>query len=138
MKVKVILKNGEEHFFDYIAHSGRGKKIENSIGAPSNSGNKKLFYDSVEDDYRWYDSENKTLVQMDNDLVLLDMSGAKVEISLKTTYEPCIMCKRELDIRRNWYNTIINVEHPFFKNEYGKYIGVKGHDQLQNLLNTRK
>ncbi|WBV59456.1 hypothetical protein PFY12_10340 [Chryseobacterium camelliae] len=138
MKVKVTLKNGEEHLFDYIAHSGRGQKIENSIGAPNNSGNKKLFYDSVEDDYRWYDSENKMLVQMDNDLVLLDMSGAKLEISLKTTYEPCIMCKRELDIRRNWYNATIGVEHPFLKNSKGKHVGVKGHDQLENLLNTRK
>lgn len=138
LKVKVVLKNGEEHFFEYLAHSGPGNKIKNSTPAPAQSGNKKMFWDVEENRFRWFDSENKMLVQMDEDLVRLDMNGAKVEITLESTYEPCIICKRELDLRRNWYKAKVKVQHPYILDKSNKIKGVKGHDQLEMILKNVK
>lgn len=97
-----------------------------------------MFWDVEENRFRWFDSENKMLVQMDEDLVRLDMNGAKVEITLESTYEPCIICKRELDLRRNWYKAKVKVQHPYILDKSNKIKGVKGHDQLEMILKNVK
>lgn len=117
MKVVVKLRDKTTKEFFYIAHSGGGNKIPGSVSVPTPkpSNYKKDFLDYGKDykkkQLRWNDSENKMLVAMDKDLSKMDLKGAQVSIELKTTFEPCIICKREIIVRKKIYNAEVKVFH---------------------------
>ena len=48
---------------------------------------------------------------MDNDLAQLDLNGAQVSIDLKSTFEPCTICKREIIVRKKIYNAQVKLWH---------------------------
>lgn len=67
---------------------------------------------------RFKDSENKIFRQMDNDIYSflkeknLRLEDIKIETRLETTYEPCVMCKREILVRQELYNGKFEILHP--------------------------
>ena len=46
---------------------------------------------------------------MDEDLAKLDLEDAKISIEIKSTFEPCIICKREILARKELYQADVTV-----------------------------
>ena len=46
---------------------------------------------------------------MDEDLAKLDLEDAKISIEIKSTFEPCIICKREILARKELYKADVTV-----------------------------
>ncbi len=144
LKVKVFLKDGTVKEFEYIAHAGKGKKIRlegskpDVVGAPEVKSNKDfLDYSFDEDINRWYDSENKMMVQMDKDLAGLEVKSTTMEI--ESTFTPCIICRREILVRREMYNAKVFVKSSKFSNPVtGKLEQVKNNTQFKILLTQIK
>ena len=113
MKVIVKLRDGTTKEFSYLAHSGNGNKIPGSVSVPTPKPKnyKSDFKDYGTNQVRWSDSENKMLVAMDKDLGQLDLNGAQISIDLKSTFEPCTICKREIIVRKKIYNAQVRVWH---------------------------
>ncbi len=67
----------------------------------------------------------------------LDINELRVEIKIETTYEPCIICKREIMLRQQLLsnNTTIEVEYPEFIDDKGVLRGVKDNEELIKFLN---
>ncbi len=137
MRVRAKLKSGEVFEKEYLAHAQRGKKIPNSVGAPEvKPPDMEAFYDTEKRMYRWYDSENKMLIEMDKDLYGLGVTEMSIE--MESTYAPCSICKREILIRQQKYGAKVNVKSPKLKNGKGKLEHVVDNPSLKIYLEQSK
>jgi len=137
-RIKIFTKDGKLIFQrnNYITHSGPGDKIKptkefpfGSVGKPNPRypNERELFYDSDLQMGRYNDSENALLRDIEEDMALvldkkgLSMEDVSIEMRIETTYEPCIVCKREMLLRQsNWTNnSVIFVEYSQFFNGTG-------------------
>ncbi|WP_299679146.1 hypothetical protein [uncultured Dokdonia sp.] len=144
-KIRLLTKKGKVIFErnDYLSHSGKGDRIPSDKEFPFGSiekattrfsGEKAKYHDTINTRDRYNDSENPLLRNMEEDAILaadrakLDINDLIVEMIIETTYEPCIICKREMLLREQLLgsNTTIDVEFPIFPN--GK--GVQNNDEL--------
>lgn len=148
-KIKVFDKQGNLLFErdNYIAHSGRGDKIKptpehpyGSVDTPNEryNGEKDQFFDPNEDKGRYKDSENPLLRDMEEDAILVadkydvPLEELKVTIEIESTFHPCIVCQREINMRTELFgNTTIEVSSPYFFN--GR--PVKNNKHLNKYLN---
>jgi hypothetical protein len=139
LKVKVFLKDGTVKEFEYIAHAGRGKKIrlEGSkpevVGAPELTPTKDFWdYGTKRKQKRWFDSENKMLVQMDKDLAGLEIRSTIME--MESAFTPCTICRREILVRREMYNAKVFVQSSKFRNKNRKLRQVVNNRDFKELL----
>ena len=82
---------------------------------------------------RFYDTENKMLDAFDNELRELKATGVNVvvkKLRIKSLYEPCNSCKKQILIRKDIYNIpSISVEAVKLKNN----VYAKGNEQLTKI-----
>lgn len=137
------VKNHRKHdgFFTYI-YEQIAKFFEKVSNRYDDSAQAKYF-DTKEELQRYRDSENTMLRNMEEDAILaadragLDINELRVEMIIETTYEPCIICKREMLLREQLLgaNTTIEVEFPNFIDKEGVFRGVQGSEELIIFLN---
>jgi hypothetical protein len=135
LKVRVVTKEGRLITKEYIAHAGKGKKIPNSTGSPQ-AKPPRDFMDYEYNQKRWFDSENKMLMQMDKDLE--PYTVLQMTMEWESTFTPCTICKREILIRRELYKAKVFVKSPKFKNAKGKKIHVINSKDFKKLLEQSK
>jgi hypothetical protein len=97
--------------------------------------------------FKGNDSEIKCLAEMDEDIAKMasklniDINNIEVRIKIHTTFDPCIVCKRDLIIRKQLYShskTKIEVFRPFYKNESGVRQVVKDSYEYEKLYLKQK
>jgi hypothetical protein len=112
--------------YQYIEHSGRGRKIEGAKGSPVGRDIKdNEFFDTEFQTSRAKDSESKIIELMNEDIADALTNGKKVtvnKVTIKTTYDPCNVCKKELLLFQQRFNAKITVERPFFIDEKRAYL----------------
>ena len=136
-KVQVEI-NGVTYEFDYIEHAGSGRQIKGSKGSPTNKSVKDTeFFDTEYQRTRNLDSETKIIELINEDISnLATQKGVPIEsvkvkyISLKSTYDPCNVCKKELLLLQERYKTTIEVFRPFYVDEKGVRVSVKNNDNF--------
>lgn len=138
LKVRVVTKEGKLITKEYIAHAGKGKKIPNSVGAPQARPLREFtdYLGNGKKQKRWFDSENKMLMQMDKDLEPFTVMQMTME--WESTFTPCTICRREILIRKELYKAKVFVKSPKFKNLKGKKKHVKTSKQFEKLLEQLK
>ncbi|CAM1358276.1 hypothetical protein TPENAI_10081 [Tenacibaculum litopenaei] len=120
---------GKVYTYDYIEHAGNGAKIPGSLGAPHRETHRPHFYDSELNVPRLNDSERKILELVNEDIVKLadklgialeDLKRLKIDLKIDSTYDPCIVCRKELLLFQELYDADLAIFRPFYVNKKGK------------------
>ncbi|WP_420571856.1 hypothetical protein [Kordia sp.] len=125
--------------YEYIEHSGKGIRYEGAKGVVSRKIKDNEFFDTIFEKNRSSDSESKVMELIKEDHTDLLQVAKKPEnvkllsVDLKTTYDPCIVCKKELILFNRFFNAIIRVERPFFVDEDGIKTIVKDNADFKKI-----
>lgn len=129
MRANVSIKyKGVEYWsFDFLENAGSKNYVaSNTVGNNVEKIDKNKMYDALTDQNRHNDTENKMLSFSDEKIAevlgdINDKQGTKItykdlEISyrIESSFEPCIVCKREILIRSEMYNAKFVIYSPDF------------------------
>ncbi len=135
---------------DYIASSG-SDSVKNSRGVSKSTENlpeQRMKDSEFNFANRTDDSEVKITAAMDEDIAkvitkhfgekLIDVKQLKIKKKINSTYDPCNVCKRELLIRKELYNSILEINRPIFRHPKKGLIPVRGGDDFTIYLRQNK